>query len=284
MDYNQNTNPTEQQQFLLPTMTMDTDFTAEELAEDMDGMQMNFPRVKIPSGGSLQFEIPTGDPDNPDYAKTLTGVILFNHPNNAYWPEGSEYDDNAAPLCSSTDGRLGVGTPGGSCAICTMNLFGSAAEGKGKACKNMRVLYFLRSGEFIPLQINLPPTSLKPFRQFISQTFSFRRRATYGSLVEIGLKKMNNGKDDYSVATFRLLSDLSGDELAQVRDYANSFKEQIRNILQQHTETSETPSADNAYGYAATDAAGTDAAPAAEAPGQPYYGQPIYGDYEALPA
>ena len=148
----------------------------------------------------------------------------------------------------------------------------------------MRVLYFLRSGEFIPLQINLPPTSLKPFRQFISQTFSFRRRATYGSLVEIGLKKMNNGKDDYSVATFRLLSDLSGDELAQVRDYANSFKEQIRNILQQHTETSETPSADNAYGYAATDAAGTDAAPAAEAPGQPYYGQPIYGDYEALPA
>ena len=95
---------------------------------------------------------------------------------------------------------------------------------------------------------------------------------------------MNNGKDDYSVATFRLLSDLSGDELAQVRDYANSFKEQIRNILQQHTETSETPSADNAYGYAATDAAGTDAAPAAEAPGQPYYGQPIYGDYEALPA
>lgn len=149
MDYNQNTNPTEQQQFLLPTMTMDTDFTAEELAEDMDGMQMNFPRVKIPSGGSLQFEIPTGDPDNPDYAKTLTGVILFNHPNNAYWPEGSEYDDNAAPLCSSTDGRLGVGTPGGSCASCTMNLFGSAAEGKGKACKNMRVLYFLRSGEFI---------------------------------------------------------------------------------------------------------------------------------------
>ena len=49
MDYNQNTNPTEQQQFLLPAMTMDSDFTAEELAEDMEGMQMNFPRVKIPS-------------------------------------------------------------------------------------------------------------------------------------------------------------------------------------------------------------------------------------------
>ena len=176
MDYNQNTNPTGQQQFLLPAMTMDSDFTAEELAEDMDGMQMNFPRVKIPSGGSLQFEIPTGDPDNPDYAKTLTGIILFNHPNNAYWPEGDANDDNATPLCSSTDGKLGVGTPGGSCAVCAMNQFGSAAERRGKACKNMRVLYLLRSGELVPLQLSLPPTSLKPFRQFIGQAFSLRRR------------------------------------------------------------------------------------------------------------
>ena len=284
MDYSQNTNPTEQQQFLLPTMAMDNDFTAEELAEDMDGMQMNFPRVKIPSGGALQFEIPTGDPDNPDYAKTLTGIILFNHPNNAYWPEGSEDDENATPLCSSTDGRLGIGSPGGSCANCAMNLFGSAAEGRGKACKNMRVLYFLRNGELIPLQINLPPTSLKPFRLFISQTFGFRRRATYGSLVEIGLKKMNNGKDDYSVATFRLLADLSGDELAQVREYANSFKEQIRAMLQQHIDATELQPADNVYAYAGTEAVGMDTAPAAGASGQPYYGQPIYGDYEALPA
>lgn len=287
MDYNQNTNPTnpaEQQQFLLPTAAMDSGFTSEELAEDMDGMQMNFPRVKIPSGGALQYEIPTGDPDNPDYAKTLTGVILFNHPNNAYWPEGSEYDENATPLCSSTDGRLGIGSPGGACASCAMNVFGSATEGKGKACKNMRTLYFLRSGEFIPLQLNLPPTSLKPFRLFISRTFGFRRRATYGSVVEIGLKKMNNGRDDYSVATFRLVSDLSGDELVQVRDYANSFKEQIRNMLQQRAETAEPQPDGNVYGYAANDAASMDTAPAADASGQPYYGQPIYGDCEALPA
>ena len=278
MDYNQNTNPTGQQQFLLPAMTMDSDFTAEELAEDMDGMQMNFPRVKIPSGGSLQFEIPTGDPDNPDYAKTLTGIILFNHPNNAYWPEGDANDDNATPLCSSTDGKLGVGTPGGSCAVCAMNQFGSAAERRGKACKNMRVLYLLRSGELVPLQLSLPPTSLKPFRQFIGQAVSLRRRATYG------MKKMNNGKDDYSVATFRLLSDLSGAELAQVREYANSFKEQIRNMLQQSAGAAGTQPYGNVYGYTSPEAAGMDTMPATEPPGQPYYGQPIYGDYEALPA
>ena len=69
----------------------------------------------------------------------------------------------------------------------------------------MRVLYLLRSGEFMPLQVTLPPTSLKPFREFMNQSFMLRRRATYGSVVQIGLKKMNNGKDDYSVATFRRL-------------------------------------------------------------------------------
>lgn len=282
MDYNQTNNYAEQQQFMLPAMVSDSEFTAEELAEDMDGLQMNFPRVKIPSGGALQFEIPTGDPDNPDYSKTLVGIILFNHPNNAYWPEGNEYDDNATPLCSSVDGRLGTGSPGGSCAACAMNAFGSAAEGRGKACKNMRVLYLLRSDELMPLQINLPPTSLKPFRLFMSQTFSARRRATYGSLVEIGLKKMNNGKDDYSVATFRLLSDFCGEELAQIRAYADSFKMQIRNMHQQRAATAESPHDDGGYGYVSPNAASMGAMPAES--GQPYYGTAIYGDYEALPA
>ena len=40
---------------------------------------MSFPRVKIPGGGSLQFEIPSDDPENPDYTKYIEGVILYNH-------------------------------------------------------------------------------------------------------------------------------------------------------------------------------------------------------------
>ena len=30
--------------------------------------------VKIPAGGTLQFEMPSDDPDNPDYEKTLVGA------------------------------------------------------------------------------------------------------------------------------------------------------------------------------------------------------------------
>ena len=75
--YNQNSDLMKQEKFTLPTMT-ESDFSAEELAEDADGLQMSFQRVKIPAGGTLQFEMPSDDPDNPDYEKNLVGVILHN--------------------------------------------------------------------------------------------------------------------------------------------------------------------------------------------------------------
>ena len=104
----------------------------------MDGVQMNFPRVKIPGGGVQQFEIPTDNPEDPTYVKTLEGVILYHHLNNAYWPEDAEYDENTSPLCSSTNGKIGIGTPGGVCATCGMNQYGTAMKGMGKACSATR--------------------------------------------------------------------------------------------------------------------------------------------------
>lgn len=103
--YNQNSDLMKQEKFMLPTM-IEGDFSAEELAEDADGLQMSFQRVKIPAGGTLQFEMPSDDPDNPDYEKNLVGVILHNHATCAYWPAGSEYDDDTTPLCSSVDGKV----------------------------------------------------------------------------------------------------------------------------------------------------------------------------------
>lgn len=275
--YNQNNAMTAQDEFLLPSLA-EGDFTSEELTEDMEGLQMNFPRVKIPSGGTLQFELPSDDPDNPDYVKYLEGIILYNHASCTYWPAGSEYDENATPLCSSMDGKTGIGDPGGICEICALNRYGSAAEGNGKACKNMRVLYLLRSGEYMPLQLNLPPTSIKPFREFLNLSFTLRRRATYGSLVQIGLKKASNGANDYSVATFRRIRDFEGEELAQIRTYANSFKEQIRAMISQRITAAQEPQQGNIYMYDAPDAQGI------VSDDHFQIGASIDGEREALPA
>ena len=59
--YNENNALMEQEKFLLPALA-ECDFSQEELAEDMDGLQMSFPRVKIPAGGMVQFEMPSDDP------------------------------------------------------------------------------------------------------------------------------------------------------------------------------------------------------------------------------
>ena len=184
--------------FLLPDVAAtDTGFTKEELAGDIDGLQLGFQRVKIPSGGQVQFELPSDDPDNPDYAKYLEGVIVYSHNANTYWPTGEDYDDNTPPACQSMDGKLGYGDPGGICADCPYNRYGSDTKGtgRGKACKNQRVIYLLRSGEAIPIQLSLSPTSITPYTQFVNAAFVARRRGICGSVVQIGLKKKNNGKE-----------------------------------------------------------------------------------------
>lgn len=223
------------QDFMLPT-ALDSDFSSEDLADDMDGLQLTMQRVKIPGGGNLQFEIRSDDPDNPDYERKLVGVILYHHLANAYWPEGSEYDDNVPPFCQSFDGKQGYGEPGGVCAACAFNQFGSTANGSGKACKNMRQIYLLRSGEYLPLQLSLPPTSLRPFNDFMNLAFVARRRPSYSAIVEIGLKRAESGGYTYSVATFRKVRDLDGEDLAAIKSYVENFKEQIKTILDQRAE------------------------------------------------
>ena len=198
---NENAMMETQKGFIMPAMT-ETDFSGVDVSEDYEGLRLSFPRVKIPAGGS-------------------------------YWPEGSEYDDNVTPLCSSVDGKTGYGAPGGACAVCALNQYGSVEKGKGKACKNMRSLYILRSGEFMPLLLSLPPTSLRPYSDFITTAFAARRRPIYSGVVQIGLKRVDNGSNTYSVATFRLLQKFDGEELLQIKQYADGFREQIKTMNQQ---------------------------------------------------
>ncbi len=261
--------------FVLPDM-VESEFSQEDMADDMEGMSLSLNRVKIPAGGGLQMEIPTDDPDAPKYVSSLVGVILHNHTTCAYWIETDDDGDNddKLPVCSSLDGKTGIGTPGGACATCALNTYGTAAKGKGKACKNMRVLYILCSGEYLPLQLNLPPTSIKPYKEFVNKAFRLRNRASWGSVVEIKLKKENNGKQDYSVATFRRLYDFQGPDLAKVRAYANNFKNQIQLLNDQRAQAA------NEHYEEFCQVEGGNALPMAVEDGVPFV---INGDREALP-
>lgn len=223
--------------FQFPNMQTSADFSQEDLAEDTDGVHVSFPRVKIPSGGMLQFELPSEDSAKPEYVSSLVGVLLYHHAANGYWV-GEPDDEDKSPLCSSVDGKTGIGDPGGLCVKCSLNKFGSGDDGKSKACKNMRHLYLLRSGEFMPLMLSLPPTSLRPFNEFMNSAFLYRNRASWGSVVEIGLRREER-PTPHSVAEFRKLYDFSGQELAEVKAFVSNFRAQAKVMLEERARAAE---------------------------------------------
>ena len=123
-----------------------TDFS-DAVAEELDGLDLTFDRIKIPAAGNITFEVP-GEDGEPEPVKEFSAVILHHHP--LFWYYKSKYSGgNNPPDCSSIDGRTGHGDPGGECSSCPLNQFETAEEGKGKACKNRRLLYVLREGEVI---------------------------------------------------------------------------------------------------------------------------------------
>lgn len=137
------------------------DVLNEALADDCQGLEFSFDRVKLPAGGGTAFEIPSADGEDAEMAKDITGVIVYNHPAFAYYHDKYNGGSNP-PDCGSFDGVSGIGNPGGSCHNCPYNKFGSG-DGQSKLCKNKRMLYILREGELFPITISLPTGSLKTF-------------------------------------------------------------------------------------------------------------------------
>ena len=198
----------------------------QEVAEEYRGLNFTPDRIKVGAGGSTTFELP-GDGEEPDVVKSISCVILHQHPANVYYREAF-HGGNLPPECSSVDGITGLGNPGGDCARCPYNQFGS--DGNGKACKNRRVLYCLREGEVFPMILNLPVGSVKEFTNYVKRLLTKGRKL--GQVVtRLGVKRATS-KDGiaYSQVTFsmeRLLDagekDVVGRIAAQVKASAGNL-------------------------------------------------------------
>jgi hypothetical protein len=225
-----------EENFVMPVMDNNL---AQAMGEEMEGLPMTFTRVKIPTGGGLAFEIPGDDADNPEMAKEIIGVIVDHHPINAYWADKYSGGNNP-PDCSSMDGKIGVGTPGGNCKTCPYNQFGS--DGAGKACKNMHRIYILRSGEAFPLLLTLPPTSIKNFGDYVLKRVISKGYRTYEVITKITLKRAQNSTGiNYSQAQFSLVAPLSTEEKEFMRRYSESIKAVTRQLVVDEYEDAPPP-------------------------------------------
>lgn len=195
----------------------------DAMNEDCAGIELQLDRIKIPAGGSTAFEVPGDDGDDTQLVKEITGVILFNHPANAYYKDKYTGGSNP-PDCSSFDGKLGIGTPGGECINCPYNKFGSG-DGKSKACKNRRMLYILREGELFPIILNLPVGSSASYKNYVKHVLS-KRTSLSRVVTTISLKKaMSDSNIAFSQAVFKMVRPLSEEELVAVAPMV----EQMRN-------------------------------------------------------
>jgi len=191
------------------------------MAEDAAGLEFQLDRIKFAAGGTTILEIP-GDGDEPEMVKSLSCVILFNHPAYAYYTNKYQGGNNP-PDCGSFDGVSGIGNPGGPCQTCPFNKFGSG-EGKAKACKNRRMLYVLREGEVFPLMLNLPTGSLKEFTNYVKHQAAKGRRLNQ-VVTKISIRRATSGEGmDFSQAQFAFERMLTAEERAVIAQMTEQVK------------------------------------------------------------
>jgi len=195
---------------------------AAMMAEELDGLDTSFERIKIPSAGSTVFEVPGEDPGEPDTVKEFSGVILYHHTRAAY--SKTKYSGgNQPPDCGSFDGISGEGDPGGDCRTCPYNKFGTGENGS-KACKNRRRIYVLREGEIFPLLLSLPTGSLKEFTKYIKRLLGKGRKSN-SVVTRFSLRKAtNSGGIAYSQAQFTIDRVLTPQERALLEKLSEQVK------------------------------------------------------------
>lgn len=191
--------------------------------------RIQFERVKMPSGGGLSFEV-SDENGNPVTVAEITGIILDRYPVNAFWPDRFAGASNP-PQCVAMDGREGVGNPGGLCARCPNNQWGSDEDGRGKACKNLHRIYVLPPGDIMPLLIALPPTSLANFNAYMLRLTSKAKKPYWAVMTKIRLEKATSAQGiTYSKAVFSKVGDVPAEKLLDLKAYVESLKPLMRSV------------------------------------------------------
>lgn len=210
----------------------DLDFS-QVVAEELDGLDITFDRVKMPSSGSTVFEIPSAGPSGDEDGecipvKDFKGVILYHHPLLMYYKEKYTGGNNP-PDCGSYDSVTGQGDPGGNCRTCPYNQFGSGENG-GKACKSRRRLYILREGEIFPLLLHLPPGSLRELTQYLKRLLTKGKRSNM-VVTRFSLQKATNkGNMVYSQAQFAADRLLTAEEQTVIARLSDQIKAQSLHV------------------------------------------------------
>lgn len=178
-------------------------------------------KAKIGAGGTKVFTITNGSRDI--VMEKLQGVIIAHHKSYALFKaaEGEDENMNTPPICSSTDGIVGVVRETGECRdceTCPHNIFGT--DGNGKECKNMHRLYILVEGCPVPVTLSLPPTSLELWRNYAIMDVAAAGLDMSEVITEFGLTNEKNAAGQiYSIVNFKIVGKVN----QEVKDFCTNM-------------------------------------------------------------
>lgn len=201
------------------------------LRENVSGnlSAFDFDRLRVPAGGGTSWEVPTLDGIKSE--PFVEGVIVHFTDPRAYWAQEFE-GGNVPPDCSSDDGVVGVGQPGGACAKCALAQFGSdvreksgkTVQGRGQACKQMRQLFLLTAAARLPYVLMAPPTSLNNLRKYFLRLAS-AATPFYGVVTRLALASDKNADGiKYSLIEPTMTARLTPGEVEKIRAYQSAIR------------------------------------------------------------
>lgn len=206
-------------------LRMEPEDARDLLREALGGDSLAFKdldRIKVPSGGGVTWEVPSLEGEIA--TKELTGVVIHRATRRSYWPYSMEdrpEGDDGRPTCASVDGELGIGDPGGSCAECPYNEFGSDIKGgPGKACKETRQVFLLTENDLLPLAVTIPPASLATAKAYFLRLLRNQQSPNEVVTTLTLSKQKSQGNIGYSRVEFSRSGVLSPAAKQRVREYA----------------------------------------------------------------
>lgn len=218
----------------LPSDVLEDLLRAQAGNLDTSGTQLTKVRI-LRESAQFEFE------DTGELVREFRGVILGDHPKNILYVE--KYNAGAAtkekPDCAAEDGMVGQpregfphlalrGAPATgeetiACDSCPYNKFDTAKligkDGKGKACANKRSVFVLIEGRMMPVNLDLPPTSLRPFNAFMTMLTN-QGMPALALVTNFALKK--DGNKSVLVATMG--PQLDSDSFHKVLDARKTYK------------------------------------------------------------
>lgn len=203
----------------------------EVLAANLGNQQLgqfDFDRVRVPAGGGSRWTIPslTGETEEAE----ITGIVVYARDQRAYWQ--TAFDDGGGgqpPDCSSDDLITGIGEPGGSCHTCPYAQFGSS-NGRGQACKQIRLLFVLREHDVLPVVVVVPPTSLGPMKKYFVRLAS-QMKPYYGVITRLVLEKATNATGiKYSRILPNCVDILDEETTARIAEYRKGIEHAMQQI------------------------------------------------------